>query len=122
MSEVEDSLPSILKTRRESLNLSIADIDKKLKITEQNISKLENEDEDFKNLSIFQRGYLRNYLKLLGLPEEQFAIAFTNADKISSELFEIKKPFYKKRVILSRKNLNWIVIVVVLLLIAIFGF
>lgn len=121
MSEVEEDLASIIKLKRESLGFSINEVSEKLKISEQNIKFFEHYEINLQDLSTFQRGYLRNYLSLLKLPEERFAIAFYNADKVSSDLFDIEIPF-NKQPFLTRTKMKIIIFLVILLSIVIFEF
>ncbi|AWW33352.1 DUF4115 domain-containing protein [Mannheimia varigena] len=64
------SLGQQLKAAREALNLSIADVVEKTNLKKSHIESIENDIFILKNVApTFVRGYVRNYVKFLRLPE-----------------------------------------------------
>ncbi|HGO5814722.1 TPA: RodZ domain-containing protein [Mannheimia haemolytica] len=64
------SLGQQLKAAREALNLSIAEVAQKTNLKKSHIESLENDIFILKNVApTFVRGYVRNYVKFLRLPE-----------------------------------------------------
>lgn len=64
------SLGQQLKAAREALNLSIADVAEKTNLKKSHIESLESDIFILKNVApTFVRGYVRNYVKFLRLPE-----------------------------------------------------
>lgn len=64
------SLGQQLKAAREALNLSIADVAQKTNLKKSHIESLENDIFILQNVApTFVRGYVRNYVKFLRLPE-----------------------------------------------------
>lgn len=65
------SLGQQLKRARESLNLSIEDIAQKTNLKKSHLESLENDIFILQNVApTFVRGYVRNYVRFLRLPEE----------------------------------------------------
>ncbi|WGE32211.1 DUF4115 domain-containing protein [Actinobacillus genomosp. 2] len=65
------SLGQKLRAARESLHLSIEDVAKKTNLKKSHIESLENDIFILQNVApTFVRGYVRNYLRFLHLPEE----------------------------------------------------
>lgn len=68
------SLGQQLKAAREALNLSITDVAQKTNLKKSHIESLENDIFILKNVApTFVRGYVRNYVKFLRLPESLIA-------------------------------------------------
>lgn len=64
------SLGQQLKAAREALNLSITDVAQKTNLKKSHIESLENDIFILQNVApTFVRGYVRNYVKFLRLPE-----------------------------------------------------
>ncbi|QNS15193.1 RodZ domain-containing protein [Mannheimia bovis] len=64
------SLGQQLRTAREALNLSIAEVAQKTNLKKSHIESIENDIFILKNVApTFVRGYVRNYVKFLRLPE-----------------------------------------------------
>jgi len=104
MEEKENKVASKIKRVREGLNLSVTDVAKRLKVSEENVSFFETDKMNPATLTTFQRGYLRNYFKILKLSESEFPEYFTASSEICSELFPVEKKFYKQAFITKRKG------------------
>jgi len=61
---------------RQAKNLTIAEVATELRLTKQTIELIENEQWSELHGRAYARGYLSNYVKFLGLPEEEFLTAF----------------------------------------------
>ena len=118
MEDQENKVASKIKSVRESLNISVVDVAKKLKVSEKNISFFENDKMNPSTLTTFQRGYLRNYLKILKLPESEFPECFMASNEISSELFPVEKKLYKQPFITKKKG-NIILFTLVLVVVVV---
>ena len=65
-----------LKQAREAAGLTVIEVADELKLTEQLINDLEASDLERLPAATFAVGYLRNYARLLKLPEDEMAAAF----------------------------------------------
>ena len=70
-----------LKSERRRLNLSLADVAQKLKISHKQLEALEENDFNFFAGSVFVHGYIRNYSKILGIESQPL---ITAADELLS--------------------------------------
>ncbi|OAD18976.1 hypothetical protein THIOM_005409 [Candidatus Thiomargarita nelsonii] len=70
-----------LRKAREQKNLSIQEIADQLFLEVQIVEKLEANNYDSLAQPIFVRGYMRNYAKLVGIPEESFLKDFDNMNQ-----------------------------------------
>lgn len=57
----------VLARKRVELKLSLAQVAKELKLKQAIIQSLENPDQNYSDLSVYQRGYLKSYARLLDL-------------------------------------------------------
>lgn len=64
----QQSLGDRLRERRESLGLSLNQVAEKLRLRQQLIEQLEAGQLDLLGATVYVRGYLSSYLKLLGMP------------------------------------------------------
>ncbi len=106
-----------LRKAREQKQLSLQEIADKLFLEVQIVEKLEaNNYESFGAQSIFVRGYMRNYAKLVGLPEESFLEDFDKMNEGPTK--------HKKSIQTETKNHDFlpkIGIVVLVILIVVIG-
>ncbi|MEM8593803.1 MAG: helix-turn-helix domain-containing protein, partial [Pseudomonadota bacterium] len=67
---IGSSIGDVLRLKRESLNITLADVSEKLKITPRHLESLESNQ--FSNITnpIFCQGYLKSYASFLGLEKE----------------------------------------------------
>ena len=70
-----------LKSERRRLNLSLADVAQKLKISHKQLEALEENNFKFFAGSVFVHGYIRNYSKILGI---EFQPLIAAADELLS--------------------------------------
>ncbi|MFN3234292.1 MAG: helix-turn-helix domain-containing protein [Gammaproteobacteria bacterium] len=82
--EAPNNIASIgerLKTARVERQISLTHVADELRLTEQMVVKLENDDYSAGPSPVFVRGYLRSYGKLLKLPEEEINNAIKMLDE-----------------------------------------
>lgn len=60
-----------------------------LKIRPEVISRFESPQIDFAGLNTFERGYLRNYMDLLGVPLSEFEALFADSDHLGYQLAKV---------------------------------
>lgn len=65
-----------LKNERESQGLSVEDVSARLRLSRSYLAALEADDYERLPEDAFIKGYMRNYAKLLGLPQDEVAGAF----------------------------------------------
>lgn len=71
--EEQGNLPGKrLRAARQAAGLSLTDVAAQIRINERMIVALEEDDYDALPSATFASGYLRNYARILGLPEEDF--------------------------------------------------
>ncbi len=75
-----------LKSERRRLNLSLADVAQKLKISHKQLEALEENKFNFFAGSVFIHGYIRNYSKILGIESQPLIAA---ADELLSPPSEV---------------------------------
>ena len=73
------TIGKLLQTAREEQGLTIADIAARLRLSEQYVKDLENEDYSHIGPRIYARGFILNYAKLLGLPTEEVLTALQSS-------------------------------------------
>ncbi|HGO5853484.1 TPA: RodZ domain-containing protein [Mannheimia haemolytica] len=84
------SLGQQLKAAREALNLSIAEVAQKTNLKKSHIESLENDIFILKNVApTFVRGYVRNYVKFLRLPESLVSTVNYGEVKIPKEVTKV---------------------------------
>lgn len=66
------------KEARIDLNLSIADVSDQLRIFKNIIESIESGSYASEDMTIFVKGYIRNYARLLKIPETEIGKAFTD--------------------------------------------
>ena len=76
--DIQFSPGSLLKQAREQADISIEDVMRKLKLTRQTITAIENDDYSGDLPATFYRGYLRNYAELLKMNDNDIVENFDN--------------------------------------------
>ncbi|HVA56213.1 MAG TPA: RodZ domain-containing protein [Gammaproteobacteria bacterium] len=82
MNSVSDSLGATLRSAREARGLSLHKAAQGMHVSDDIIEALERDDFASLGAPIFVRGHLRNYARLLGLPEDEILAAEHTADKL----------------------------------------
>jgi cytoskeleton protein RodZ len=99
---IVESLPSIgeqLRQAREAKKLTIAEVAVLLKLAKDTLTKLEADNWEQLHGRIYARGYLKNYVKFLSLPEDTLLSAFdieykpTETEKTGSQQHNSKTEF-----------------------------
>ncbi|MGB9883473.1 MAG: helix-turn-helix domain-containing protein [Microgenomates group bacterium] len=84
------SVGKILQKQRLNLNLTLKDIEKKLKVREKYLKALEEEKWNYFSSKIYIIGIIKNYSRLLGLNEEKM-LAFFRRDFEKKEEIKFKE-------------------------------
>lgn len=82
----EMTLPDRLKAARESRGWSIEDVGTQLKLPARVVARVEQGDFEGLGAPIYRRGYLRSFARLVGVADEEVAIALTQATTSEPEL------------------------------------
>ena len=77
------SLGGALRTAREARGLSVHKVAQDMHVSDDVIQALEHDDFAHLGAPIFVRGHLRNYARLLGLPEAEVLAVEHDADKLA---------------------------------------
>ena len=108
MSEIafdENTVPlnEKLINARKQKNLTLEEVSRSLSLSVSQLTKLETEFSNLKNMTNFERGYIRNYAQFLELDIQHFESELSEHDRIGAELKSIKRfkyptsqPFLKK--------------------------
>ncbi|MDN4503604.1 DUF4115 domain-containing protein [Alteromonadaceae bacterium BrNp21-10] len=67
---------ALLKAAREQLQMTVSDIARKLNLRDHHIENIEADSYDNKISMTFTKGYLKNYAKIVKVPQEQILAAF----------------------------------------------
>lgn len=111
------SLGQRIKQAREALNLSIEDVAKKTNLKKSHIDALENDIFILQNVApTFVRGYVRNYLRFLRLPEE--LVSTVNYGEVIIPKEATKTPSAKA---VQKSQTQWMKYLTVLVLLAAAG-
>lgn len=81
----------LFRAEREKKHLSLETVSQKLNISVDKVEKLEYEDFNWLELSPFERGYVRNYASLLGIPGSKYEHLFPASENVMSELYSVKR-------------------------------
>lgn len=118
------NLPFMLRQARIDAGKTIADVASQLYLKPHVVESLENEDFYTKEkLTIFMRGYIRNYARLLNIPAERIQAAFdelgirTKAEVSPTFKFEENKPFPIKQKQIKIISYSIIAVLFILILI-----
>lgn len=103
-----NSIGPKLRRAREELRLTITDIARQLRLTEERIESLENNDyQDMPGIT-FLKGYLRAYARLVNLPADELILDFERLNLIpETKSFTVSS--YKQPMLLSNKSLRWVI-------------
>ncbi|SUT87389.1 helix-turn-helix domain-containing protein [Actinobacillus ureae] len=111
------SLGKKIKQAREALNLSVEDVAKKTNLKKSHIEALENDIFILQNVApTFVRGYVRNYLRFLRLPEE--LVSSVNYGEVTIPKEAVKTPSAKA---VQKSQTQWMKYLTVLVLLAAAG-
>ncbi|WP_319381248.1 helix-turn-helix domain-containing protein [Thiomicrorhabdus sp.] len=113
-------LGELLVKAREEQSLSLDAVSAQLNLSVERLEKMESDSFDPANLSPFERGYVRNYAKLLGLKDAEFEPYFANNQNISSDLHSVDRYRYSTQKPLVSESL--VKFLVALVIVAMLGF
>ena len=115
---IDDAEPSIgerLRDAREAKKLSIAEVATQLRLTKHIIEHIENERWVELHGRAYARGYLSNYVKFLGLPEDDLLFAFNREYRVLEANNLAHK--HKQQEITNHKKTVWLPSVLFIILI-----
>lgn len=90
------SAGQLLRQAREQQNLTLAQVAQQLNLSRSLIDDLEQDQVDAKLSSIFVRGYLRSYAKLLKIPAQQVLDAYSSNSKGLHQVPSLTRSFSKR--------------------------
>jgi len=93
-----------LSHARKAKKLTIADIANELRLTKQTIELIENEQWSELHGRAYARGYFSNYVKFLGLPEDEFLAAFNIEYTVAEPTLSVAR----HHVEISNKRFVWL--------------
>lgn len=102
--EKKPTLGKRLCQAREAKKLTIADIAAELRLSKQTIEIIENERWSELHGRAYARGYFTNYVKFLGLPEDEFLVAFNIEYTIADPTLSVAR----NHVEISNKKYAWL--------------
>lgn len=116
-------LSQSLRSAREQKKLSVEDLAEQLKISASHIQYFEGDHLDLTELDPFQRGYLRNYAKLLNVDITPYKSDFPEVVEVGSSLQSVDLEEHATKPIISIAMMRLLstlaVIGIIILLIAI---
>ena len=98
-----------LRRAREDLRLTITDIARQLRLTEERIEALENDDYHNMPGITFVKGYLRAYARLINLPADEIILDFERLNLMPPEIKSFMVSSYKQPILLNNKSLRWVI-------------
>jgi cytoskeleton protein RodZ len=107
-----------LRERREGNHLSREEVAHHLRLDEQLIKALEDDDYTRLPSPAYICGYLRSYARLLKLPEDQIVQAYSRGEQIQSALIPESVSILPKKAVLNFAIVKTIVMIIVIILIA----
>jgi|GEM_PF-589643 len=93
-----------LSHARKAKKLTIADIASELRLTKQTIELIENEQWSELHGRAYARGYFSNYVKFLGLPEDEFLAAFNIEYTVAEPTLSVARHYVE----ISNKRFVWL--------------
>ena len=102
--EKKPTLGKRLCQAREAKKLTIADIAAELRLSKQTIELIENERWSELHGRAYARGYFTNYVKFLGLPEDEFLAAFNIEYTIADPTLSVAR----NQVEINNKKFAWL--------------
>ncbi|OGT30955.1 MAG: hypothetical protein A3E87_08220 [Gammaproteobacteria bacterium RIFCSPHIGHO2_12_FULL_35_23] len=119
------SLGQLLKIARERANLSQDDIADYLRINKEIVAKIENDQFQDDEISVYIRGYIRAYAKYVGVPSQEVETYFLNQGIINEPQIVKQKEFIIKDSITkpsSFKMISYGIIIILIILVLIWLF
>ncbi len=108
--EESTSLNALLSSTREAQGLSLEQVSKRLNLSLEQLENLEKDGLEPEDLSTFERGYVRNYARLLGIEEALIDDYFASCHHRYSALHSVKKySCSTHRPLLGRSIIKWLV-------------
>ncbi|MCF6345754.1 MAG: helix-turn-helix domain-containing protein [Thiomicrorhabdus sp.] len=107
--EESTSLNALLSSTREAQGLSLEQASRRLNLSLEQLEKLEKNGLEPEKLSTFERGYVRNYARLLGLEEALIDHYFVDCHHKYSTLHSVKEyGCSTQKPLLGRSIIKWL--------------
>ncbi len=101
---------SRLRNAREELCLTVTDVSRQLRLTEERIESLENDDYQTMPGITFVKGYLRAYAHLVNLPADELIADFDRLKPMPEiKSFIVSSRSRKQPILKSNKSMRWII-------------
>lgn len=110
-------LGELFQRARKSKSLSLQAAAERLKLTEAQLHTFESHEMDLTKLDPFQRGYLRNYAKLLDVDLSPYTLYFPDGKHVGSELAAVQDKEQMRPPLMSSRLGKWLATLVMLLII-----
>jgi cytoskeleton protein RodZ len=114
--EITQTLGDRLREAREAKKFSIAEVAAQLRFTKETLLFMENEQWEKLHGRAYARGYFSNYVKFLGLPEDEMLAAFNIEYKVKQS--EPITPLGSKK----KATIPWMAILFILVALGLTGF
>lgn len=120
--EESASLNTLLSRTREAQGLSLEQVSKSLNLSLEQLENLEKDGLEPENLSTFERGYARNYARLLSIEDDLIDGYFSGCNHHYSALHSVKKySCSTHKPLLGRAIIKWLVIFALIGLVVLIG-
>lgn len=118
---VEDNQAKLAEALYESRNdagLSLEAVAEKLNLSVERLSKFESSTLKLSDLNTFERGYLRNYARLLNVGIEEYQTEFPDGANVATNLHPIHRySEHNSKPLMSSGSIKWFFIFCVIALI-----
>jgi cytoskeleton protein RodZ len=109
----------LLQIAREEKNLRPEDVAYEIRLTPSQVTALEEDDYSSMPESTYVRGYLRNYARLVGVPENDILMSFARFTRRKDEKPQQVSPKVEKEINRGGRGSKYLALITVLVIIAI---
>lgn len=88
----EASVGQVLRTAREAQNLTLDDVALRLRLMHRQVEAMEGDDFESLGQSVFARGFVRNYARLMGIPPEALLARMAGAPAEAPPMSQGEQP------------------------------
>ncbi len=88
----EASVGQVLRTAREAQNLTLDDVALRLRLMHRQVEAMERDDFESLGQSVFARGFVRNYARLMGIPPEALLARMAGAPVEAPPMSQSEQP------------------------------
>jgi len=116
---VSDAIPGlseILVQARADKGLTLESVSEQLNLSITQLEKLEQPDLNLADLTTFERGYIRNYARLLDVDIKGYESVFPDGENVGADLQSVQRYSYKaNQPIITQGWLKFIILMTVLI-------